>query len=109
MAETATAQAHVSKLPRVEVGQTQIKGKISSRTRVGKIYIHVITAPAVDEYSYPKAYEVSSKQALGEVDEPITVICEVTGRRAQKTATNKETGETRKFPGAYVGLRAIEE
>jgi hypothetical protein len=110
MPETAPAKATatVAQLPRTEPGQTIIRGKIASRTRVGKIYVHVVSAPAHDEYSYPKAYEIASNEALGEVDDRVTVVCEVTGRRAQKSWTNPESGEVKKFPGAYVGLRAVE-
>jgi hypothetical protein len=46
---------------------------------------------------------------LGEVDDKITVGCEVTGRRVQKSWTSQETGEVKKFPGAYIGLRAVED
>jgi hypothetical protein len=109
MPEPAVAKlAPAAQTPKVEPGQTLIRGKIASRTRVGKVYIHVVTSPAHDEYSYPKAYEVSSKEALGEVDDFVTLVCEITGRRVQKNWTNPETGEAKKFPGAFVGLRAIE-
>lgn len=108
MSEPATV-AKISPLPKLEPGQAFIKGKIASRTKLGKSFVHVVSAPAADEYSFPKAYEISSKQPLGEVDEPVQVIVELTGRRAQKSFTDPNTGEMKKFPGAYVGLRAIED
>jgi hypothetical protein len=112
MSESAVAKvAQVSQVKetiKVEPGQTMIRGKVSSRTRIGKLYIQIISAPAPDEYSYPKAYEVSSREPLGEVDDRVTALCEVTGRRVQKSWTNPETGEVKKFPGAYIGLRAVE-
>lgn len=104
-----SAAEKVVHMPKLEPGQSLIKAKIATRTKIGKTYIHVLSAPAVDEYSYPKAYEVSSTKPLGEVDEVVTVKVEITGRRTQKTHNDKDTGEVKKFPGAFVGLRAIEE
>ncbi|MDR1934969.1 MAG: hypothetical protein LBS49_05230 [Candidatus Accumulibacter sp.] len=95
--------------PKIEPGQCYIRGKIVSRTKLGKVYVHVVAAPSVDEYSYPRSYEISSKEPLGEIDDVIGVKCDVTGRRAQKTWPNPETGEVKKFPGAYCGLRASED
>ncbi|MDR3298870.1 MAG: hypothetical protein LBU43_02415 [Candidatus Accumulibacter sp.] len=105
----AIAKVPTSNSPKVAPGQTFIKGKIVGRTKIGKSFIHVVTSPSPDEYSYPRVYEISSLAPLGEVDEFVGLVCDITGRRTQKSWTNPESGETRRFTGAYVGLRAVEE
>lgn len=91
------------------IGETLVKGKLVSRTKVGKSYIHVIAAPAPDEYSYPRNFEVRAKATLGDVDDMVSVRCSIYGKRAMKNYQDKDTGESKKFPGAYMDLQAIED
>lgn len=106
MAELATV---ASGKTREVIGETFLKGKLVARTRIGKSFVHVIAAPAPDEYSYPRNFEVRSKSSLGDIDDMVTVRCSIFGKRAMKNYTDKDTGESRKFPGAYMDLEAIED
>jgi len=96
-------------LPKLNAGQAFIVGRIEARTKLGKTWIHLIVGPAKDEYSFPDSFEVSSRAPLGEVGELVRLVVQVSGRRTRKTHTDKDTGERKEFPGAFVSLRAIEE
>jgi hypothetical protein len=95
-------------MPKLDAGQAFIAGKLVSRIKIKKTWIQVVVAPAIDEYSHPRPFEITSKNPLGEVDELVRVTCNLTGRRAQKSSTDQETGEVKKFAGAWMSLQAVE-
>lgn len=96
-------------VPALKAGQVFVAGRIKARTKIGKTFIHLVLAPAADQYSFPQPFEVSSKAPLGDVDEDVKVVCNCNCRQAKKNYTDKETGEQKAFRGAYMDLRAVEE
>lgn len=109
MAEPAVLPTQSKNDPKVSAGQAFIVGRVEARTKIGKIFIHLIVGPAADEYSFPAAFEVSSRTPVGEVGELVRVVVRLDGRRTRKSWTDQDTGEVKKFPGAFMSLRALEE
>lgn len=96
------------KVPNLEPGQTFVIGRIKGAKKLGKTWVHLVMAPAADEYSFPKSYEITSKTRLGDEEELVKLTCELYGKSVQKSYTNKEDGEVVKFKGAYMSLRVVE-
>lgn len=109
MSSTAENLKTLPTMPKLATGQAFIVGRIDSRTKVGKTWIHVIVGPAKDEYSFPDSFEVSAKAPLGEVGDLVRIVVGIVGRRTKKKHTDHDTGEQKVFPGAFVSLRAVEE
>jgi hypothetical protein len=85
-----------------------LSGKIlKSRFYQQKHYTEIIT-PAVDEYSHPSKFELRSNAQLGAVDQVWTGQVRISGSLAERSYTDKKTGELKKITDKFIYLDVIE-
>lgn len=93
--------------PNLKPGQSFILGKIAFvKTLSGqrKGYSSRIVAPAADEYSMPKHYDVFSVNRLGHPEETVRIVVELEGW--PRRGVSEKTGEH--YDIAQLSLRAVE-
>lgn len=90
MAEQAAA---VKPIHGVTMMQVRVAGKIQHVRRANAMYYHVVVCPARDEYSHPSRLEVRSKERLGQVDDVLNVLCQLSGSVREFNYRDKSTGE----------------
>jgi hypothetical protein len=73
----------------------------SSEFYNGNHYISLST-PAEDAYSKPSTFKIQSEKALGGIGEEIQVEIKISGYVKEKTYTDKNTGEIKKFSEPHV-------
>lgn len=114
MNTTATLTPLDSKMPKVGIAQTFIKGRISYARAIksehGRIFLSILKIPAADQYSYPSTVEVSSTNKLGEVNDDWQGVCQVVGYpRTYDSKPDPETGEVKTVRTATISLRVVED
>lgn len=87
MAEVASIASGAKTAPLVVL----VKGKVINVRRHENKINTLITCPAKDEYSRPAVVEVRSDRRIGEVEQVITVECELGG--FPNNFTIRDTGE----------------
>lgn len=110
----ATVTPLDSKMPKVGIAQTYIKGRISYarvlKSEHSRIFLTILKIPAVDQYSHPSTVEVSSSNKLGEVNDDWQGVCNVTGYpRTYDSKPDPETGEFKTVRTATISLRVAED
>lgn len=96
-----TNQAQVSQIQKINVGinqatmQGKIAGKRKIKTQEGVLHLTLVRLAARDSFSHPSTVELRSYDALGEVDETITVKVQLGGmpNNYESKSTDEEGNE----------------
>jgi hypothetical protein len=105
MAEVAAMNKPASTVKAMEFS---ISGKIlRSRFYQNKHYTEIIT-PAFDEYSHPSKFELRSNAQLGAADQIFTGSVRISGSLAERSYTDKKTGEIKKIVDKFTYLDVVE-
>lgn len=91
MSEQTAAVKPIHQIPLMHV---RIAGKIQHTRRGNGIFYTVVVSPARDEYSHPSRVEIRSRDRLGQNDDVINVICQLSGSVREFNYRDKNTGES---------------
>lgn len=92
MSEQSAAVKPIHQIPLMTV---RVAGKIQHVRRANQTFYTILVSPARDEYSHPSRIEVRSDERLGDIDDVITVLCEMSGSVREFNYRDKNTGEQR--------------
>lgn len=102
MAESQVAQLQPSQ--KLAFNQSFIQAKIVSKrsinTQEGKLFLTLVRMPAPNQFAHPATCELRSNEALGDIDETITVKVQLGGlpNNYETKSVDKHTGEETKQP-----------
>lgn len=101
-------QATVKPIHQLPLMQTRIAGKIQHVRRANSLFYTIVVSPAKDEYSHPARVELRSKERLGQEDDVVNVMTQLSGTVREFTYRDKNTGEQRTGFDAKHYLEVIE-
>lgn len=90
-------------------GCVLVVGKTTRIRKYEKFFYTTVICPAKDEYSKPAVVEIRSKARFADIDDKVSVDCEIGGYEGKPyTITDRESGERKTLVPVNIFLDAIE-
>ena len=87
--------------------QFNMLARIESSEFYNNRYFTIVTCPAVDAYSHPSKFKVTSPQPIGQPHQTFELLLSVGGVVREKTFRDKNTGQQKNFHEADVYLEVV--